>query len=115
MLRNLYVLKVSVQDKYSTEGPAGWVVSLPGHRTHWLGSGLTLQGLSCEGTKPWLELLRWSVCYFHLELKRQNAAMGGGDGDGNWTMAGVWVPYWTRISEAGFDVPVGYPTLAKLF
>ena len=24
---------------------------------------------------------------------------------GNWTMAGVWVPFWTRISEAGFDVP----------
>ncbi len=25
--------------------------------------------------------------------------------NGNWTMAGVRVPYWTRISEAGFDVP----------
>ncbi len=24
---------------------------------------------------------------------------------GNWTMAGVWVPYWTCISEAGFDIP----------
>ena len=29
-----------------------------------------------------------------------NAAMGGdGDGDGNWTIAGVWVPFWTCISE----------------
>ena len=25
--------------------------------------------------------------------------------NGNWTMAGVWVPYWTCISEAGFDIP----------
>ncbi len=65
---------------------AGYAVTITHCRACWLGSGLTLQGLSGEGTKPWPELLRWSVCYF-CELKRQNAALGEGDGDGNWTVS----------------------------
>ena len=44
------------------------------------------------------------VCLFFSNSTKCGDGSGG-DGDGNWTMAGVWVPYWACISEAGFDAP----------
>ncbi len=65
---------------------AGYAVTIAHCRACWLGSGLTLQGLSCEGTTPWLELLRWSVFFISNSTKC-------GDGNGwrrRWELDHGW-------------------------
>ena len=61
---------------------AGWAVDRP-----------------CKVKRGWQKALAGAsamVCFSNST----NATMGGdGDGDGNWTIAGVRVPFWTCISE----------------